>query len=442
MLPTSPVPLTRMTEPIYNSGNPYVLLSPSGNAKNIRTIYEVIRGEKNSRVLHADYTVSGKPWVGFAGKGQKYDADPVAVANIRKQRQEFVEILLRTTETVEKKFKYLTQEQRDANRALKVFAITTPLDRDIKVGDIKPYLKVLNRAYADSTTKAWQEKEIEHYQDHSDAQKIKRQRAKQFLTMESSTRLMLVNALMRPEDRSPEQAISGIKAMEDFLRNFLNPKESYREMVRKVAGNAELQFFCHRWLSAHPLSGKKGTIYQADAKFAPYPWSRLLDTLCRLIIKETRRQTVIVSDDDALSRKTGLVFRRSSLANLQHVKPDIPACGKIDLGLFPFMRQEPVSPVKSDRANDLATIPEQRLKPAVTSEANSNASSNAKADVKAEVKADVKAELEADIEVEAKLHPTSPDKSLPRSESKSELLPNEHQESATDEKFDQKTLSD
>jgi hypothetical protein len=127
--------------------------------------------------------------------------------------------------------------------------------------------------------------------------------------------------------------------MEEFLRNFLNPKESYREMVRKVTGNAELQFFCHRWLSAHPLSGKKGTVYQDTAKFAPYPWSRLLDTLCKLIIKETRRQTVIVSDDAAISRKTSIVFRRSSSANLQHIKPDIPASSRIDLSLFPFMQK-------------------------------------------------------------------------------------------------------
>jgi hypothetical protein len=339
MRPTSPVPLTRTTEPIYNAGNPYVVLSPSGNPRNIRTIYEVIRGEKNSQVLHADYTVTGKPWVGFGNKNHKCGEDSVAVANLRKQRRELVEILLRTTETIEKKFKYLTQEQRDANRDLKIFAITAPLDRDIKVGDIKPHLKVLNGAYTDSTTKAWQEKEIEPYRDHSDAQKIKRQRARQFLNMEPATRLMLVNALTRSEDRGPEQAISGIKAMEDFLRNFLNPKESYREMVRKVTGNADLQFFCHRWLSAHPLSGKKGAVYQASAKFAPYPWSRLLDTLCRLIINETRRQTVIVSDDEAITRKTSIVFRRSSLANLQHIKPDIPTRTKIDLSLFPFMQK-------------------------------------------------------------------------------------------------------
>ena len=70
MKPGSPVPLTRTTEPIYNAGNPYVLLSPSGNAKNIRTIYEVIRGEKNSRVLHADYTVRGEPW-GVFGRHQQ-----------------------------------------------------------------------------------------------------------------------------------------------------------------------------------------------------------------------------------------------------------------------------------------------------------------------------------------------------------------------------------
>ena len=49
MRPNSPVPLTRTTEPLYNAGNPYVLLSPSGNARNIRTIYEVIRGEKTAR---------------------------------------------------------------------------------------------------------------------------------------------------------------------------------------------------------------------------------------------------------------------------------------------------------------------------------------------------------------------------------------------------------
>ena len=339
MRPNSPVPLMRTTEPLYNAGNPYVLLSPSGNARNIRTIYEVIRGEKNSQALHADYTVRGEPWVGFANKNQKYDEDPVAVANMRKQRKELVEILLRTTETIEKKFKYLTRDQRDANRALKIFAITAPLDRDIKVGDIKPHLKVLNRAYTDSTTKAWQEKEIEPYRDHSDAQKMKRQRARQFLNMEPSTRLMLVNTLTRSEDRGPDRAIAGIRAMEDFLRNFLNPKESYREMVRKVTDNADLQFFCHRWLSAHPLSGKKGTVYQASAKFAPYPWSRLLDTLCRLIIKEVRRQTIIVSDDAVISRKTSIVFRRSSSANLQHIKPDIPASSRIDLSLFPFMQK-------------------------------------------------------------------------------------------------------
>jgi hypothetical protein len=326
--------------------------------------------------------VRGEPWVGFANNHPKHDEDLVAVANLRKQRKELVEILLRTTETVDKKFKYMTREQRDANRALKIFAITAPLDRDIKVGDIKPYLKVLNRAYTDSTTKAWQEKEIEPYRDQSDAQKIKRQRARQFLNMEPSTRLMLVNALTRSEDRGPQQAISGIKAMEDFLRNFLNPKESYREMVRKVTSNAELQFFCHRWLSAHPLSGKKGTVYQANAKFAPYPWARLLDTLCQLIIKENRRQTVIVSDDDAKGRRTSIVFRRSSLANLQRVKPDIPVNSKIDLSLFPCMQTEVQSKNTQDQGNQASTIAEQKPK--------SIAKPNANTEVKPEVKVDVK----------------------------------------------------
>jgi hypothetical protein len=434
MRPNSPVPLTRTTEPLYNAGNPYVLLSPSGNARNIRTIYEVIRGEKNSQALHADYTVRGEPWVGFANKNQKYDEDPVAVANMRKQRKELVEILLRTTETIEKKFKYLTRDQRDANRALKIFAITAPLDRDIKVGDIKPHLKVLNRAYTDSTTKAWQEKEIEPYRDHSDAQKMKRQRARQFLNMESSTRLMLVNTLTRSEDRGPDRAIAGIRAMEDFLRNFLNPKESYREMVRKVTDNADLQFFCHRWLSAHPLSGKKGTVYQASAKFAPYPWSRLLDTLCRLIIKEVRRQTIIVSDDDAKGRKMSIVFRRSSLANLQHIKPDIPTSSKIDLSLFPFMQKEPVSQTKSDHSDQASTISEKKSKPTAKPEATSNAKSNANVDVKSD--------LNIDVEVGEKSGKTSHDKTLVTPDVKSDRQLNENQKLETEVKVDVKKLSD
>ena len=438
MRPNSPVPLKRTTEPLYNAGNPYVLLSPSGNARNIRTIYEVIRGEKNSQTLHADYTVRGEPWVGFANKNQKYDEDPVAVANMRKQRKELVEILLRTTETIEKKFKYLTRDQRDANRALKIFAITAPLDRDIKVGDIKPHLKVLNRAYTDSTTKAWQEKEIEPYRDHSDAQKMKRQRARQFLNMEPSTRLMLVNTLTRSEDRGPDRAIAGIRAMEDFLRNFLNPKESYREMVRKVTDNADLQFFCHRWLSAHPLSGKKGTVYQASAKFAPYPWSRLLDTLCRLIIKEVRRQTIIVSDDDAKGRKMSIVFRRSSLANLQHIKPDIPASSKIDLSLFPFMQKEPVSQTKSDHSDQASTISEKKSKPTAKPEATSNAKSNAKSNANVDVKSD----LNIDVEVGEKSGKTSHDKTLVTPDVKSDRQLNENQKPETGVKVDVKKLSD
>lgn len=337
MRPNSPVRLVRITEPIYNEGNPYVLLSPSGNPRNIKTLYEVIRSEKDSRTLRADYTRDGVPFVGFAEKDSKSKNSAVAAANVTKQRRELTEILLRTTETVEKKFKYLNEQQREANRALKVFAITAPLDRDIKVGDIKPYLKVLNQAYGQATTKAWQEKQVEPYRNHSDVQKIRWQRARQFLNMESSTRLMLVNALTRTEDKGPQQAIAGIKAMDDFLRNFLNPTESYREMVRKVTGNADLQFFCRRWLSAHPLSGKKGTIYQSDHKFEPYPWARLLDTLCRLIVRECHRQTVVVSDTDGGQRKGSIVFRRASLANLQHVRSD-PQERKIDLEHFPFMR--------------------------------------------------------------------------------------------------------
>jgi len=154
MRPNSPVRLVRTTEPIYNEGNPYVLLSPSGNPRNIKTLYEVIRSEKDSRPLRADYTRDGVPFVGFAEKDSKSKNTVVAAANVTKQRRELTEILLRTTETVEKKFKYLNEQQREANRALKVFAITAPLDRDIKVGDIKPYLKLLNQAYGQATTKA------------------------------------------------------------------------------------------------------------------------------------------------------------------------------------------------------------------------------------------------------------------------------------------------
>jgi len=89
-------------------------------------------------------------------------------------------------------------------------------------------------------------------------------------------------------------------------------------------------------LSAHPLSGKKGTIYQSDHKFEPYPWARLLDTLCRLIVRECHRQTVVVSETDGNQRKGSVVFRRGSLAHLQHVRPD-PHQKKIDLERFPFM---------------------------------------------------------------------------------------------------------
>lgn len=345
MLPNSPVHLARTTEPIYNNGNPYVLLSPSGNARNIRTIYEVIRGECDSQGLRADYTVKGKPWVGFTSQKHHSNADPVEAANSRKQRQELVEILLRTTETVEKKFKYLTYEQQQANRSLRIIAVTAPLDRDIRVGDIKPYLKVLNRAYGESTTKAWQEKQIEHYRDPVDAGKIKRQRAQQFLNMESSTRLMLVNALTRPEDRSPEQAIAGIKAMDDFLRNFLHPKEPYRQMVRKVASNTELQFFCRRWLSAHARSGKDATVYQSDPKFKPYPWARLLDTLCRLIIKECRRQTVISAESDDRFAKGSVVLRRGSSAHLQHIRSNPASKPVIDVNQFPCMRPDAISQI-------------------------------------------------------------------------------------------------
>lgn len=336
MRSNSPVRLVRTTEPLYNEGNPYVLLSPSGNPRNIRTLYDVIRNEKDSRGLCADYTIKGIPFIGLTEKKRKSPADAVAADHLCKQRRELTEILLRTTETVERKFKYLTDDQRQANRALKILAITAPLDRDIKVGDIKPHLKTLNQAYGIAMTKAWQEKEVEPYRDHTDQQKIKRQRARQFINMESSTRLMLVNALMRIEDKGPQQAIAGIKAMDDFLRNFLNPTESYREMVRKVTSNADLQFFCRRWLSAHPLSGKKGTIYQSDHKFEPYPWARLLDTLCRLIVRECHRQTVVVSDTESGQRKGSVVFRRASLANLRHMRSE-PHEKKIVLEHFPFM---------------------------------------------------------------------------------------------------------
>jgi len=76
--------------------------------------------------------------------------------------------------------------------------------------------------------------------------------------MESSTRLMLVNALTRTEDKGPQQAIAGIKATDDFLRNFLNPNESYREMVRKVTGNADLQFFLSPLVERIPAERKEG----------------------------------------------------------------------------------------------------------------------------------------------------------------------------------------
>jgi hypothetical protein len=226
--------------------------------------------------------------------------------------------------------------------------------------------------------------------------------------------------------------------MEDFLRNFLNPKESYREMVRKVTDNADLQFFCHRWLSAHPLSGKKGTVYQASAKFAPYPWSRLLDTLCRLIIKEVRRQTIIVSDDDAKGRKMSIVFRRSSLANLQHIKPDIPTSSKIDLSLFPFMQKEPVSQTKSDHSDQASTISEKKSKPTAKPEATSNAKSNAKSNANVDVKSD----LNIDVEVGEKSGKTSHDKTLVTPDVKSDRQLNENQKPETEVKVDVKKLSD
>jgi len=108
--------------------------------------------------------------------------------------------------------------------------------------------------------------------------------------------------------------------------------------------------------------------------------------LCQLIIKETRRQTVIVSDDDAKGRRASVVFRRSSLANLQHVKPDIPANSKIDLSLFPCMQTEVQSKNTQDQGNQASTIAEQKPK----SIAKPNAKLNANTEVKPEVKVDVK----------------------------------------------------
>lgn len=81
---------------------------------------------------------------------------------------------------------------------------------------------------------------------------------------------------------------------------------------------------------------------------------------------------MIVADADANTRKTSIVFRRSSLANLQHVKPDIPEGVKIDLNLFPFMQKHDGSQAKPDRRDNLSSIPEQKEKTTAKSDIQLN----------------------------------------------------------------------
>ncbi len=329
MLPNSPVRLARTVEFFSDSIDQLcderckkVILSPSGNQRNIRTIHDALRTQKDSDIVRADYTSEGKPVMIFAPKGRKLTNEGMSDVNGRRQREELSQILWKTAETANRKFKYLTAEQGSVIFQLKLASRSIPVARDFKVGDIRPYFARLNGAYGRSVTTAWQEKEIDPYRERSShRQKIKIQRAKQFLKMEPATRLSLINALSRPEDKGPELVIAAVRAMDDFLRNFLDPKEPYREMVRKVHDNTELLFFCQRWVKMHPLSNKKGAVYRDYHKFEPHSWSRLLDVLCRLIIKETRRQTVLVAEGDTRVRKNSVIFRRT--LHGQHTEPNL-----------------------------------------------------------------------------------------------------------------------
>lgn len=314
MLPSSPVPLKRTTDQVFDAGVDHVKLSPSGNAKNIRVIYAAIRQRRDEDIVRAGYDNNGKPFIEFCRKKrmaadrEKYSTD------VRKQREEFAKILWNTAETAGRTFKYSSEAQRDAIGLLKKASRSIPIDRDFRVSDLKPHLKVLNNAYQQGVIKAWQEKDVDPYRE-APAQKIRirKQRAKQFLAMESATRLRLVNALTRPEDKGPETAIAAIKAMDDFMRHYLIPKESHREFVRKTSENEDLQNFCRRWVAAHPLSKSKGAIYRQDHKFEPYSWSRLLDVICPLVIKERRRHTAIYPESGGRLVRNEVNFQQASV---------------------------------------------------------------------------------------------------------------------------------
>ncbi len=313
MLPNSPVPLKRSTDHTFSASENHVPLSPSGNVKNIRVICTALRQRSDGDIVRAGYTPNGKPFVEFLRKKSMAVSCDKNAIDVRKQRDEFARILWNTAETASRSFKYATLEQSNAIFLLKMASRSIPIGRDFRVRDIKPYIEILNRAYQQGITKAWQEREIDPYREEpSHRKKIRKQRAKQFLNMAPATRLHLVNSLIRPQDKGPEKAIAAVKAMEEFMRHYLNPKESHREMVRKVKDNEDLQFFCHRWIADHPLSKSKGSIYHSDHKFEPYSWPRLLDLVCPLIVKEHRRHVVLQPRGDSRFGRDGMMFQRSS----------------------------------------------------------------------------------------------------------------------------------
>ncbi len=353
MLPASRPSLAPISNPIYNNGDPIVMLSPSGSERNARIIYEAIRHCDQNQRMRAAYTELTKPYLAFVSK-QSCSSRKIKAYNILQQRRELMNILCKTCDSGLSGLNLTSAEKAEILKFRNQMQ-SGAINRDLKVKDIIQVMTVLaTRGEKKQIRDDRRARQRALFSPTSeDLRRIETKRITQFLQEGRPTRELLRNALARDHDKGPEVAADAVKALVSlFVRVQTTRGAPLKRITISRADNENLKTFADRWTylrNASTRGGKNRPVLLCDR-----PWSLLLDKVAEIVINAARTRTSQVSAIDG-SRHLGRAIHARSVASSDVHSPAItPAAA----------HEKPVntSPDPADESDVLVASPVQNSK--------------------------------------------------------------------------------
>ncbi len=294
MLPASRPSLVPISNPLYNNGNPIVMLSPSGSERNARIIYEAIRHCDQDQRVRAGYTWRAEPYLAFVSK-QSCIAGKIKAYNICQQRRELMSILCQVCDAGLAELN-LTSVESAAIVKFRNQMQSGAINRDLKVKDVIQAMTVLatrgeKKQIKDDRTAR---QRALFAPTSEDLRHIQTKRITQFLQEGRPTRELLRNALRRDQDKGLEVARRAVAAL---VRLFIKVQTTRGAPLKRItlisARDENLKTFADRWTylrNASTKGGKSRPVLLCDR-----PWSLLLDKVAELVINAARTRTSQVS---------------------------------------------------------------------------------------------------------------------------------------------------